>query len=208
MSTWQALKKVVKPKTIFFIIILLTANTFAWFIYNTMVDVDINARIRAWNIQLEAGDNQIVDYLNIEIEDMFPGMAEFHYLITAQNHSEVNASVIYTLLELDLVGHEFITIEGRVMRGEPIESTDLSSDQLIDRLANFYPFSFVFDLNNNELEAGIGIADFDIKVNWPFESGRDAEDTFWGIQAANYRALYPTRPSITLKLRITISQTI
>lgn len=93
MTRWQRIKKVIKPKNIIVLIILLTSNTFAWFIYATKVQNEMSAHVGAWDILFESGDSPIVDYINVSIDNMYPGMEDFHYELKAYNKSEVGASL-------------------------------------------------------------------------------------------------------------------
>ena len=43
-------------------------------------------------------------------------------------------------------------------------------------------------------------------LTWAYESGDDEADTYWGIQAYNYKEDNPTLPSISLKIKVYITQ--
>ena len=206
MSRWQALKKVLKLRNIFFLILLLIANTFAWFIYANQVDNDMSAHVRAWNVVFKSGDSPIVDYVNVNIESMYPGMEEFYYSMYAYNKSDVSAKVTYTLLEANIIGEEYTTVEGRNEYHETVLITDLTSAELVDKLLNDYPFSITFNLTNSTMNPVTGETNYEITVNWPYEGGDDELDTYWGMEAASYKVEHPTEPSIVLKVRITITQ--
>ena len=195
MTRWQRIKKVIKPKNIIVLIILLTSNTFAWFIYATKVQNEMSAHVGAWDILFEAGDSPIVDYINVSIDNMYPGMEDFHYELKAYNKSEVGASLTYTLLSADIMGDVYYT-------------TDLTSEELIKVLKDNYPFKFDFSVSSSNLDADIGEAFYYIDANWPFESGNDELDTKWGIKASEYKKQHPDKPSIILKIKIYISQSL
>ena len=124
MTRWQRIKKVIKPKNIIVLIILLTSNTFAWFIYATKVQNEMSAHVGAWDILFESGDSPIVDYINVSIDNMYPGMEDFHYELKAYNKSEVGASLTYTLLSADIMGDVYYTKEGRNEANEEVTETD------------------------------------------------------------------------------------
>ena len=206
MTRWQRIKKVIKPKNIIVLIILLTSNTFAWFIYATKVQNEMSAHVGAWDILFEAGDSPIVDYINVSIDNMYPGMEDFHYELKAYNKSEVGASLTYTLLSADIMGDVYYTKEGRNEANEEVTETDLTSEELSKVLKDNYPFKFDFSVSSSNLDADIGEAFYYIDANWPFESGNDELDTKWGIKASEYKKQHPDKPSIILKRKIYISQ--
>ena len=194
MTRWQRIKKVIKPKNIIVLIILLTSNTFAWFIYATKVQNEMSAHVGAWDILFEAGDSPIVDYINVSIDNMYPGMEDFHYELKAYNKSEVGASLTYTLLSADIMGDVYYTKEGRNEANEEVTETDLTSEELIKVLKDNYPFKFDFSVSSSNLDADIGEAFYYIDANWPFESGNDELDTKWGIKASEYKKQHPDKP--------------
>ena len=204
MTRWQRIKKVIKPKNIIVLIILLTSNTFAWFIYATKVQNEMSAHVGAWDILFESGDSPIVDYINVSIDNMYPGMEDFHYELKAYNKSEVGASLTYTLLSADIMGDVYYTKEGRNEANEEVTETDLTSEELIKVLKDNYPFKFDFSVSSSNLDADIGEAFYYIDANWPFESGNDELDTKWGIKASEYKKQHPDKPSIILKIKIYI----
>jgi len=206
MSNWTALKKVLKARMLVPLILLLMLNTFAWFIYATRVDNEMSAHVRAWDVLFEAGDSPIINYVNVDVESMYPGMEDFIYKINAYNKSEVDASLSYILLEARILSDQYTSVEGRRELGEDPVITDLTSQKLLEKLAKDYPFKITVSLTAEELDAQIGLAYYEIKVEWPFESGDDATDTEWGIKAANYKALNPNNASILLKIKISITQ--
>lgn len=208
MTRWQRIKKVIKPKNIIVLIILLTSNTFAWFIYATKVQNEMSAHVGAWDILFESGDSPIVDYINVSIDNMYPGMEDFHYELKAYNKSEVGASLTYTLLSADIMGDVYYTKEGRNEAKEEVTETDLTSAELIKVLKDNYPFKFDFSVSSSNLDADIGEAFYYIDANWPFESGNDELDTKWGIKASEYKKQHPDKPSIILKIKIYISQSL
>jgi len=208
MNKWQALKKVVKPRTLIFLIILLTANSLAWFIYATEVDNEMSAHVRAWKVLFEAGDSPIVDFVEIDVENLYPGMEDEIHQITAYNSSDVSAYLTYTLLEASIMNDEFVSIEGRKNLGQPENPVDLASEDLLTKLYNDYPFKITISLTKSHLDAVYDEAVYTIKVEWPYESGDDALDTLWGKQAAAFKEANPDVATILLKIKISIVQAI
>ena len=51
-----------------------------------------------------------------------------------------------------------------------------------------------------------GEEQFYIRVNWAYESGDDALDTYWGNQAYDYHLSNPDAPVISLRIKISVVQ--
>ena len=205
-SKWEITKKVLTPRNIIVLIVLLVGNSFAWFIYATEVDNEMSARVRAWDVLFEAGDSPIVNYVDVDVDSMFPGMEDFIYTIKAYNRSEVEAKLSYVILNARILDEEYITKEGRGELGESPVLSDLTSAQLVTKLKTDYPFKINFSLTSTEMDADIGEAEYEITVKWLFESGNDAFDTLWGNKAAAFKKTHPEEPSIKMKIKITIMQ--
>lgn len=200
--------KKIRPSRIMFLIILVLANTFAWFIYATKIDSNIQVHVKAWNVIFEAGENQVTDTVNINVESIFPGMDDYEYSISAYNRSEVSASLSYQILEANILGTSYITEEGRAERGEEANETDLSSIELEEKLYNDYPFQISLNVSNTTIAMGTGRENYTLGVVWPYENNNDAIDTEWGIAAYNYKRSNPDKSSITLRIKIIITQNV
>ncbi len=199
-------KKIVRPSRIIFLILLLAANTMAWFIYATKVDNNVTVHVKAWNIVLEAGDTTISNTINLDIDSIYPGIEDYEYEVTAYNRSEVGADLSYQILEARILDQTYTTVEGRQNAGDTPLATDLTSAQLETKLLNDYPFSISIDISDNYMELESGEETYTIGVTWPFESNNDALDTEWGIAAAEYKESNPSDASITLRIKIIVTQ--
>lgn len=210
MKRKVALNKLGKHKTIriFFLLFLVVSNTFAWFIYATKIDGSVNVHVKAWNIMFEANENEVYDIVNLNVDSVYPGMDDYSYDIVARNLSEVSASMSYKILEANVLGTQYITVEGRAERGESPSTDDLTSLQLESKLANDYPFEISIDVSSEIINEENGEEQFTLGVVWPYESGDDEEDTYWGIMAYNYKESNPSAASITLKVKISITQSL
>ena len=203
------MKKVLKqigPLRLIFFIILLAGNTFAWFIYTTKVDTSVSVHVKSWNVTFQAAESEVSSSLNIDVGDIYPGMEDYEYTVTAYNRSEVSASLSYTVLEATILGTQYLTVEGRAEAGEDPVATDLTGAQLLTKLANDYPFTITFGITGSNLNAGNGAEDCTLTVEWPYEQNDDEEDTYWGIQAAQYKEAHPNLPSITMRIKLVITQ--
>ena len=199
-------RRLIKPSRLIFLIVLISANTFAWFIYATKIDSSVSVHVRAWNVVFEAGDNEVSNIININIDSIYPGMEDYQYEVKAYNRSEVSASLTYQVLSATLLGTEYKTVEYKQMLGEQVLQTDPTSASLEMALADNYPFSIFVQTSNNTIALGNGVETYRLNVVWPFESNHDDIDTLWGSNAYTYKESHPNSPSITLLIKITITQ--
>ena len=200
-----------KPKKfvisrIIFLVVLLLSNTFAWFIYVTKIDNSVSVHVKAWDVVFQDGDNDVASTVELTIEELYPGMTDYMYEITAYNRSEVSAYLTYNILEANILGDEYVTVEGRAERGENVRPTDLTSTALANKLNNDYPFSISFRVSNSVIGQEDGEEKYTLSANWPYESNNDVEDTRWGVKSATYKKSNPDNPSITLLIKLSITQ--
>lgn len=196
-----------KPSRIVFLIVLIASNTLAWFIYATKVDTNVSVHVRAWNVVFEAGENEVTNMINVPVSDIYPGMDDYEYEINAYNRSEVDASISYQVLRANILGTEIISKEEKRALGLAVdEQEDVSAAQLETMLANSYPFSITISTSSDTIELGDGVETFTLSVAWPYENNQDDVDTYWGSLAYQYKESNPSLPSITLKIKITITQ--
>ena len=199
-------KIVLRPSRLVFLIVLVAANTFAWFIYATKIDTNIDVHVKAWNVVFEAGENTVTDIVDLDVDDIYPGMDDYNYSITAYNRSELSATFSYVILEARILDTRYVTTEGRAEYQEEVLSEDLTSAALQSKLANDYPFSISLAISGSTIPQENGTQDFSIGVVWPYESNQDDIDTFWGTSAYTYKTINPTNASITIKIKLTITQ--
>lgn len=197
---------VIKPARIIILIVFIMANTFAWFIYANKVSSNINVHVKGWNVTFEANQNQITNQVNVTVDDLYPGMTDYEYNISAYNNSEVTANLTYEIIEARILNDTYVTVEGRGSRGETVLSTDLLSADLEDMLAEDYPFTITLSTTGSLLSTNNGQQDFYLNVEWPYENNQDALDTTWGIAASNYKTSHPNSPSISLIVKLIITQ--
>ena len=201
------LRRIIKPSRLIFLIVLLSANTFAWFIYATKIDSDVSVHVRAWNIVFESSENEITNEIPINVDGIYPGMDDFLYQVRAYNRSEVNATMTYQILSARILDQEFVTVEQKTAQGLQVLETDLTSSELEDKLANDYPFSITVATSNGTIQHGTGVETYSLSVTWPYESNDDETDTLWGTSAYQYKISNPSTPSIAINIKVTITQT-
>lgn len=191
---------------IIFLIVLLVSNTFAWFIYATKIDSDISVHVRAWNVVFEAGENQITDTINLTVDSVYPGMEDFKYEVKAYNRSDVAASLSYQILSARILDQEYISIDEREILGQEPQPGDVTSEELKAILANNFPFKITVETSSETIALGDGEETYTFGVLWPFESDDDELDTLWGVNAYKYKESNPDNPSITLNVKVIITQ--
>ena len=74
------------------------------------------------------------------------------------------------------------------------------------RLLNDYPFEIAFTLSTTSIQAETGVASFTTTITWPYESGDDVLDTYWGSRAYDYMQTHPNGPCIQIRIKIYITQ--
>ena len=199
-------KKNSKIFRLLILIVLVSANTFAWFIYATKIDGSVSVHVKGWDVLFEAGENQVSNIINVNVDNIYPGMEDFHYEVKAYNRSEVSATLSYEVIEARLLNNIYISEEGRGYYGQTVLPTDPTSSELESGLASDYPFSLSISKSSTSIQAGTGVEKVNIDLEWPYENNNDEEDTEWGINASNYKNSNPSSPTIAIKIKIIITQ--
>ncbi len=185
--------KKIKLKTIILLIVFLSFNSYAWFIYATKVSSGISAHITSWNVKFKAGEQEITTNVVFEVDKIYPGMEPQTKTLTAYNEGEMKAILEYQIKEIRILGDSY-----RI-------SDNFTEEQLISKLAE-YPFKLTFAIDNTNLNEENGSADFDISLTWDFESGDDDLDTYWGEKAYEYNNNYPNISSIYVEVVVSATQ--
>ena len=192
---FQKLFKRIKLRNLLFLAILMSCNSFAWFIYATKVSNNITAHVRSWNVNFIVGDNNIEETLTFDVESVYPGMTDSFQTIKATNNSDTPATLSYEIVSASILGEEFVV------------SDTLTSDELTRKIENDYPFKLKVTIENGNMVANGGIAQINFSLVWPYESGNDELDTEWGHKAYIYHENNPDIKSITLVIKVTAIQT-
>ena len=79
------------------------------------------------------------------------------------------------------------------------------NNHLFNYLANNYPFSITLTVSNPIINLH-SEENITISVSWPYESGDDETDTYWGTEAHAFHTANPDTPSISLIIKITAYQ--
>ncbi len=204
-SIFLSILKRIKLSHLIFLAVLLAANSYAWFIFVNNVSNRVDVHVRAWKVDFVDGD-EVVDYVNVEVDNAYPGMTTFTKSVTAHNYSDLPATASYQVLEANIMGTDYISREGKIDAGQTVNGDEMTAAELETLLTTTYPFTFSFNLSETNLVALTGTTTYTVSLAWPYESGDDELDTTWGVNAYNYKVENPSSPSITLKIKIYIQQ--
>ena len=180
----------------FFILVFFTlvANVFAWFIYSQIVSTEISAKVKAWNITMAGEQDGVIEFT---LDDLYPGMPTHNEAVTISNNGDLDANVTFTIHSITVMGDTY-SIETAPYLDNP---TALQS--FID---STYPFTISYSVNNNLIEAGTGQLTLNFSVVWPYESGNDALDTYWGERAYTYAQQHPGEDMLFITLDVDVTQ--
>lgn len=186
------LKKRLRRRTLFFLILTLMANTFAWFIYSNKVSNNITTGVKSWKINFKQDGVDIVNNVEFKIDSIYPGMPDYVNSLSITNIGETAANISYEVEEIKILDEFY-------------NSDMYSSNDLITRLKENYPFKMNFSINNDEVGTG-QTSEFTFSLLWPYESGHDEADTYWGKKSAAFKEQYPDKDQIVIKVKIIAGQ--
>lgn len=186
------LKKRLRRRTLFFLILTLMANTFAWFIYSNKVSNTITTGVKSWKINFKQDGVDIVNNVEFKIDSIYPGMPDYTNSLSITNIGETAANISYEVEEIKILDEFY-------------NSDMYSSTDLINRLKDNYPFEMNFSINNQEVGTG-QTSEFTFSLVWPYESGHDEADTYWGKKSASFKEQYPDKEQIAIKVKIIAGQ--
>jgi len=182
-----------KLRTLLMLIILLSFNTTAWFIYATKVENGISAKIVAWNVSFVTGEEELLEYINFKIDSIYPGMEEYTEKIEVTNNGDTDAILAYEIEN------------ARILNNYYEVNNTISSNTLLASIANDYPFKIRVGVSKEKISPKED-AYFYVTVFWPYESGNDELDTYWGNQAYDFHKDNSDKESIELNLIISAKQ--
>lgn len=221
-------------KTFILALIILGANTYAWFIFFNKFDGSVDANVIAWDVTFYDEDENM-DNISIDVKNLQPGMLDYEKIVYVNNSSDVRAMFDYSVEKLVLFGVEYSS-----------EDYDLK-----DLVNNYFPFKIDFAKSKDILLSGGDRAQFVISVKWAYESDdafyklnhlyeyvpsityydssfkedstvnasnfkrkvdsglyieSDDGDSYWGKKAYKFIKESNNKPCLTLKLKLTVSQ--
>ena len=181
--------KKIKIKHIIILILLLAFNTLAWFIYATEVSTSLSAHVTSWEVVFASGDGEIENNIQIDLDRIYPGMETYETNIEVLNKGESTATLSYSFQSITILGETFEVGE------------NMTSEELENKIKEEYPFKVNITTDAEELEQG-GRSYYRITFEWPYESGNDELDTYWGNRAYEYYSLNPGDTSLNIKIEL------
>lgn len=188
----KKLKKKLRRSTLFFLVLMLITNSFAWFIYTSKVSNSINAHVKSWLVTFDQDGNPLEDTVEFTIDSIYPGMKDFTDSITINNSGETTAYITYQVTSIKVFD-------------EVLDTSSYTSDELISFLNTKYPFLLTFEVSDDEIETS-NTSSFNVKLSWPYESGRDELDTYYGKKSYDFSQNYPEENQIEIVVKIKASQ--
>lgn len=193
-TIFRRIKKRVSAKMILILIVTLSVNSFAWFIYANKVQGGVEARVKAWNVTFELDDGEITEYITIDVDELYPGKS-FSKSLTIYNNGDTDADLSFEISSITLFGTTTTYTEAQ----------NANIDTLLTSIQSNYPFTITPSFSSNILAAH-SHETFNISINWPYESGNDARDTEWGSRAYTYSNSHPGLPSMVMEIKIAATQ--
>ncbi len=184
----------IKIKHLVLLVLLLVANSYAWFIFSTKVSMGVSAHIASWSIHFTAGDGEQIQYINFYVDRIYPGMDEASQMLYVNNSGTEPANLNYVIESVRIFDQEYEVDE------------DTTPQMLEEMLKDDFPFKFDFLVSSDTIESISGSETFKITLNWDYESGDDEADTEWGEDAYEYYAENPSDPAIAVRLKISAIQ--
>ena len=189
------LNKYLTLKALILLVVLLVFNSYAWFVFATRVSGGLTAHVTSWNINFQAGNEQLVTNVEIAVSKIYPGMETYVKEITAKNVGESIANLKYEFQSLVILGDEYTV------------GKNCTQEELNNRIYTAYPFKITVEISQTQLQTdNQGEGKFTIKVEWPYESGDDEKDTYWGEKAYEFNKNNPDKTSLKLKIFLIAEQ--
>lgn len=145
---------------ILIVVLLLTANTFAWFLFNKSINMSIESKVKSWNLNFSDNGQMIEEAVTFEIESIYPGMPDESKTIIVTNNGEIAADIRYEIKSITLLGESKIVGEN-------------CTKQELDDYINSLPFIIKVEQEKDYIESGGDEVTLKISFDWPFEDEQD-----------------------------------
>ncbi len=198
MHKLKKIIKKVKIRNLLILIMLLLFNTYAWFVYSTKVNMNISAHVSSWNVRFISDEQEVTTEIDIVVDRIFPGMEgekAFEKVIEVKNNGEKSAVLSYNIQEITIMGEKY-----------SVDGENAKTEDEIKEILDSYPFKIKIDVDDSKLQDNTGDGKITIRFEWPFESGNDELDTYWGNKAYEYYSVNPDKNSVELKVLLNASQ--
>lgn len=184
---------------ILIVILLLVVNTYAWFIFNSDVNLAINTQVKSWTIEFKENGQVLENEVELEIDSIYPGMEEQYKEITIENKGEIAAELEYKVTAIELFGE-------RKAIGE-----NCTAEEFVEYM-NTLPFIVKVGLDSDLIETDNKAANCKITFNWPYGENennsiiteKDEIDTKLGIQAYEFNSLPENKGIPNVRIEMTL----
>lgn len=181
------------------VILLLIVNTYAWFIFNSDVNLAINTRVKSWTIEFKENGQVLENEVELEIDSIYPGMEEQYKNIVIENKGEIAAELEYRVTAIELFGE-------RKAIGENCTQEEF------EKYINTLPFIVDIKLDNDLIETEGEETNCKITFNWPLgeDSGntviteKDEIDTRLGVKAYEFKSLPENKEIPNVRIEMTL----
>lgn len=188
----KSIIKYINIRTIIILIILLAFNAYAWFIYITKASLELQTHVAAWDIDFDSGDGVDSTEVLIEIDKIYPGMEDYSKEISVANNGEINAELKYKITSIQILDEKY-------------ELDGFFTESDLENIIQQFPFKITINIPNNEIVAG-GQTSCTVNVTWPFESGDDETDTYWGNRSYEFQKQNPDEKGLVIKFELSAVQ--
>ncbi len=151
----QKRKKWMKRRSFLLAFFVLGVNAYAWFIFIAKANLSVSSNVVSWDVSFSDGTSQIQN-LDIQTDDLYPGMNPYTKTITITNSSDVKAEFSYRINQITVLG-------------EDVDLSNYTEEQALEILQNTYPFEFQIATSKTLLDEHDQL-DFSVSVHWDYEA--------------------------------------
>ncbi len=194
----KKIKKELKIKTVLAVILALLVNTYAWFVYISVVSTNVNIHVKSWDFELSVVDQD--QNFDFTVEQVYPGMPVAKKEIIARNNGETDAVLTCEINKIRVFDEEIVA--NREYELDDGSRVTYTPKELMEKLLNDYPFKVRIFFNeeqyNPEKEYILvngEATNVYLQVDWDFETGEvsetgiadgDEKDTYYGQKSYEF----------------------
>ena len=132
----------------------LGVNIFAWFVFSTSVNLQLNASVSSWDVTFNDGNDELTKNVIISVTNMRPGMEDFKKTYVINNAGEVGATFSFKITSIELLG----------------KTIDLTKNpDAISYFNTYFPFNISFSNTKDFLNYNESL-DFSFNLEWGYDS--------------------------------------
>ena len=161
--------------SLFFIAVSLMSITLAWFAYSGIANTAAEVDVKAWYIEFEKDNAKVSNEIVLSLSDIYPGMDPVTERVNIKNLGDTDASLSYSITSARVLDEE-------------LDTTNVSTDAIADKLSHDYPFHVNIDLSKDFVRAKDDVSQFRISISWPLDSANNELDSTWGNAAYAFQA--------------------